>query len=82
MQKIHKNSKILKNVGHFQISHPQIILKQFSNICENVVYFFFYVRGWKNDKGFSQNNFFIQIKNGHLSFFLHFATTTHCYFKL
>ena len=35
-----KNSKILKNYGHFQIPHPQISLKQFSNICENVVFFF------------------------------------------
>ena len=50
MQKIPKNSKILKNDGHFRIPHPQISLKQFSNICENVVYFFFYfVGGWKND---------------------------------
>ena len=40
MQKIPKNSKILKNDGHFRIPHPQISLKQFSNICENVVYFF------------------------------------------
>ena len=54
MQKIPKNSKILRNDGHFQIPHPQISLKQFLNICENVVYFFYYVGGWKNDKGFSQ----------------------------
>ena len=40
MQKIPKNSKILKNDGNFQIPHPQISLKQFSNIWENVVYFF------------------------------------------
>ena len=40
MQKIPKNSNILKNYGHFQIPHPQISFKQFSNICENVVYFF------------------------------------------
>ena len=40
MQKIPKKSKILKNDGHFRISHPQISLKQFSNICENVLYFF------------------------------------------
>ena len=39
MQKIPKNSQILKNDGHFQIPHPQISLKQFSNICENVVFF-------------------------------------------
>ena len=40
MQKIPKNSKILKNDGHFRIPHPQISLKQFLNICENVVYFY------------------------------------------
>ena len=45
MQKIPKNSKILKNDGHFRIPHPQISLKQFSNIYENVVYFFYYVGG-------------------------------------
>ena len=39
-KKIPKNSKILKNDGHFRIPHPQISLKQFSNICENVVFFF------------------------------------------
>ena len=39
MQKIPKNSNILKNDGHFRIPHPQISLKQFSNICENVVFF-------------------------------------------
>ena len=54
-----KNSKILKNDGHFRIPHPQISLKQFSNICENVVYFFLLCRGLKNDLGFTQNrNFF------------------------
>ena len=56
MQKIPKNSKILKNDGYFRIPHPQISLKQFSNICENVVYFFYYEGGWRNDKGFLQNN--------------------------
>ena len=40
MQKIPKNSNILKNDGHFWIPHPQISLKLFSNICENVAYFF------------------------------------------
>ena len=49
MQKIPKNSNILKKYGHFRISHPQISLKQFSNICENEVYYFYYVGGWKND---------------------------------
>ena len=39
MQKIPKNSTILKNDGHFLIPHPQIGLKQFSKICENEVYF-------------------------------------------
>ena len=33
MLKSSKNSKILKNDGHFRIPHPQIILKQFLNIC-------------------------------------------------
>ena len=45
MEKIPKNSKILKNDGHFQIPHTQISLKQFSNICENVVYFSLLCRG-------------------------------------
>ena len=44
-----KNSKTLKNDGHFRIPHTKISLKQFSNICENVVYVFYYVGGWKND---------------------------------
>ena len=48
MQKIPKNSKLLKNDGHFQIPHPQISLKQFSNICKNVV-IFANVGGWIND---------------------------------
>ena len=47
MQKIPKNIKILKN--DFRIPHHKISFKQFSNICENVVYFFYYVGGWKND---------------------------------
>ena len=47
MQKIPKNSKILKNDSHFQIPRPQISLKQYSNICENLVYFFYYVGGGK-----------------------------------
>ena len=42
-KKIPKNSKILKNDAHFRIPHPQIRLKQFSNICENV--FFLLCRG-------------------------------------
>ena len=40
MKKILKNSKSLKNDGHFRIPHHKISLKQFSNIFENVVYFF------------------------------------------
>ena len=39
MQKIPKNSKILKNDCHFWILHPQISLKLLSNICKNVVFF-------------------------------------------
>ena len=50
MQKIPNNSKIMKNDDHFRITHPQISLKQFLNICENVAYFFTTcVGGWKND---------------------------------
>ena len=52
MQKIPKNSKIVKNDGHFLIPHPQISLKQISNICENVVNFFYYVGGGKMIKDF------------------------------
>ena len=48
MQKIPKNSKILKNDGHFRIPHPQISLKQFSN----VVYFFTMQGGGKMIKDF------------------------------
>ena len=39
MQKVPKKSKIFKNEGHFRIPYDKISLKQFSNICENVVYF-------------------------------------------
>ena len=58
MQKIPKNSKNFKNDSHFRIPHPQISLKLFSNSWENVVNFFYYVGGWKNDKGFLQNQKF------------------------
>ena len=44
IQKIPKNGKILNNDGHFPIPHPQISLKQFSNISKNVG-FFYYVEG-------------------------------------
>ena len=77
MQKIPKNSKILKNDGHFRIPHPQISLKQFSNICENVVYFFIKQGGGKMIKDFCNKK---KQKNVQFSF-LHFATTTHCNFK-
>ena len=40
--KSYKNSKILKNDGNFQIPHPQINFKKYSNIYENVVYFLDY----------------------------------------
>ena len=58
MQKIPENSKILKYDGHFRIPHPQISLKQFSNIWENVV------GGWKNDKIFAKQLNLKKIKNG------------------
>ena len=80
MQKIPKNSKILINDGHFGFPHPQISYKQFSNICENVVYFFYYVGGVEK---------WLRILTKHLNwkklkmaiFFLHFANTTRCNFK-
>ena len=74
MPKIPKNSKILKNDGHFRIPHPQISLKQFSNICKNVVYFFTMQGGGKMIKDFRK-------KKNKKGIFLHFATTTHCNFK-
>ena len=42
-----QKSKILKNNGHFRILHPQISFKEFSIICENVVYFFYCAGGGK-----------------------------------
>ena len=51
VQKCKKSLKavtFLKNDGHLQIPHPQIRFKQFSNIGENLVNFFFFVGGWKN----------------------------------
>ena len=56
MQKSAKNSKILKNDGHFRIPHPQISLQQYSNICENVFLFFYYAGGWKSVGEFLQSN--------------------------
>ena len=43
---------------------PQIILKQFSNIYENVVYFFYYVGGGKMIKDFRKTITFFKNKNG------------------
>ena len=42
-----QSAKNFENYGHFWIPHPQISLKQYSNICENVLYFFDYVGGGK-----------------------------------
>ena len=56
MLKIPRNSTILKNDGHFRIPHPQISLKQFSNICENEVYFFTKQGGGKLIKDFRKTN--------------------------
>ena len=55
-QKSYKNSYIFKNDGHFRITHPQMSLKQYSNICENVVYFFGLSRGVEKCQGFLQSN--------------------------
>ena len=81
MQKIPKNSKILKNDGHFRIPHPQISLKQFSNIGENVVVFFLCRGVEKLFRIFAKQKNYKKLENGQFSFFLHFATTTHCNFK-
>ena len=71
MQKIPKNSEILKNDGHFRIPHPQISLKQFSNFCKNVVYFFYYVGGWRKKllRIFAKQKNLKKIKIGQFSFF-------------
>ena len=58
MQKIPKNRIFLKNDGHFRIPQPQISLKQFSNICENVVYFFTMQGGGKMIKDFCKTKKF------------------------
>ena len=58
MQKIPKNSKILKNDSHFQIPHPQFSLKQFSNMRKCI--FFYCVEGRENDKGFLQKKIFFK----------------------
>ena len=64
MQKIPKNSNFFKNDGHFVIPHPQISLKQFSNIFKPP----YYVGGWKMIKDFCKTKKFKKIKNGQFSF--------------
>ena len=69
MQKIPNNSKILRNDGYFRIPHPQISFKQFSNICENVVYFFLLWKGGgKWIRIFAKQKNFEKIKNSSFSF--------------
>ena len=43
-----KNSKILKNDGHFRIPHPQISLNSFQTFAK-MWFIFYYVGGWNND---------------------------------
>ena len=63
-----KNSKILKNYGHFWIPHPQISLKQYSKICKIVVYFFGLCRGGgKVSEDFRKAIQFLEIKNWSVS---------------
>ena len=52
MQKIPKNSQILKNDGHFRIPHPQISFQTFAKMQ----LIFYYEGGWNYDIRFSQNN--------------------------
>ena len=42
-----KSSTILKNDGQLRILNSQISLNQYSNICKNIPYFFYYVGGGK-----------------------------------
>ena len=70
MQKYLKNSKFLNNDGHFRIPHHKISLKQFSNICKNVVKFLLLCIGvekwWRI---FAKQWNLKKIKNGNFSFF-------------
>ena len=64
MQKIVKNSTYLtlrKIMVIFEFPTPiPFSLKQYLNICENVLYFFDYVGGWKRVGGISQSNSIVQ----------------------
>ena len=71
VQNCKKALKVLKNDCHFRIPHPQINLKQYSNICENELYLFYYVGGWKSV--FAKQFNFSKFKNGQFSFFLTFC---------
>ena len=59
----------MKNNSHFRIPHPQISLKEFSNICENVVYFFYYVGGGKMIKDFGKKKYKKKLNMVSLVFF-------------
>ena len=52
MQKIPKNSKILKNDGHFRIPHPQISLNSFQTFAKMQFIFFTMQGGGKMIKDF------------------------------
>ena len=54
--------------GYFRIPHPQISLKQCSNIGENVVYFLLCVGGEKMIKDFRKTQIKKKIKNGKFIF--------------
>ena len=51
-----KKQQNFEKLSHFRIPHPQISFKQYSNICENVLYFFYYVGARKKVGGFLQSN--------------------------
>ena len=57
----------------FEFPRPQISLKQFSNICENVLYFFYYVGGGKVLEDFCKAIQFKKFKFGQFWFFLTFC---------
>ena len=48
-EKALKNSKILKNDGHFLNPNPQISLKQYANICKIIIYLIWLWSGGEDD---------------------------------
>ena len=65
-----KKQQNFEKLSHFRIPHPQISFKQYSNICENVLYF----RGAEKSWRFFAEQFNFKIfKIGQFWFFLIFS---------